>query len=131
MHAAIRTQELRKVYETKAAVDGLDLDVPKGSFFGFLGPNGAGKTTAIRMLMGVAPPTSGSIELLGMPTPANSLLVKAKIGLVPAESLLFDHLTGLEAELAKEINRPSDVIDDDSYVVHPFERHVSNLQGVV
>ena len=46
MHAAIRTQELRKVYGTKAAVDGLDLDVPKGSFFGFLGPNGAGKTTA-------------------------------------------------------------------------------------
>jgi ABC-type multidrug transport system ATPase subunit len=83
MHAAIRTQELRKVYGTKAAVDGLDLDVPKGSFFGFLGPNGAGKTTAIRMLMGVAPPTSGSIELPGMPTPANSLLVKAKIGLVP------------------------------------------------
>jgi ABC-type multidrug transport system ATPase subunit len=83
------------------------------------------------MLMGVAPPTSGSIELLGMPTPANSLLVKAKIGLVPDESLLFDHLTGLETELAKEINRPSDVIDDDSYVVHPFERHVSNLQGVV
>ena len=35
----------------------------------------------------------------------------------------------LEAELAKEINRPSEVIDDDSYVVHPFERHVSNLQG--
>ena len=37
----------------------------------------------------------------------------------------------LKAELAKEINRPSEVIDDDSYVVHPFERHLSNLQGVV
>src|SRR5436305_11006580 len=37
----------------------------------------------------------------------------------------------LEAELAKEIDRPSEVIDDDSYVVHPFERHVSNLQVVV
>ena len=83
MHAAIRTQELRKVHGTKAAVDGLDLDVPKGSFFGFLGPNGADKTTAIRIFMGVVSPTSGSIELLGMPTPANSLLVKAKIGLVP------------------------------------------------
>jgi ABC-2 type transport system ATP-binding protein len=46
MHAAIHTQELRKVYKTKAALDGLDLDVPKGSSFGFLGPNGAGKTTA-------------------------------------------------------------------------------------
>ena len=130
MHAAIRTQELRKVYGTKAAVDGLDLDVPKGSFFGFLGPNGAGKTTAIRMLMGVAPPTSGSIELLGMPTPRKQSLGQGE-NRVGDESLLFDHLTGLEAELAKEINRPSDVIDDDSYVVHPFERHVSNLQGVV
>lgn len=37
----------------------------------------------------------------------------------------------LEAEFAKEINRPSEVIDDDSYVVHPFERHGSNLQGVI
>src|SRR5262249_61168026 len=37
----------------------------------------------------------------------------------------------LEAELAKEINRPSEVIDNDSYVVHPFERHVSNLQDVI
>ncbi len=96
MHFAIRTRDLRKLYGTKAAVDGLDLDVPQGSFFGFLGPNGAGKTTTIRMLMGLAPPTSGSIELLGLPMPENGLPVKRKIGLVPDESLLFDHLTGLE-----------------------------------
>jgi len=93
---AIRTHNLRKVYGTKAAVDGLDLDVPRGCFFGFLGPNGAGKTTTIRMLMGLAPPTSGSIELLGLPMPENSLEAKGKIGLVPDESLLFDHLTGPE-----------------------------------
>ena len=55
-----------------------------------------GKTTTIRMLMGLAPPTSGSIELLGLPMPEHSLEVKGKIGLVPDESLLFDHLTGLE-----------------------------------
>jgi ABC-2 type transport system ATP-binding protein len=77
-------------------VDGLDLEVPRGSFFGFLGPNGAGKTTTIRMLMGLAPPTSGSIELLGLPMPEHALEVKGKIGLVPDESLLFDHLTGFE-----------------------------------
>jgi ABC-2 type transport system ATP-binding protein len=94
--AAIQTRNLRKVYGTKAAVDGLDLDVPRGCFFGFLGPNGAGKTTTIRMLMGLAPPTSGTIELLGLPMPENSLQAKGKIGLVPDESLLFDHLTGLE-----------------------------------
>jgi len=94
--AAIRTTNLRKVYGTKSAVDGLNLDVPRGCFFGFLGPNGAGKTTTIRMLMGLAPPTSGSIELLGLPMPEHSLEAKSKIGLVPDDSLLFDHLTGLE-----------------------------------
>jgi ABC-2 type transport system ATP-binding protein len=96
MFAAISIGNLRKVYGTKAAVDGLDLEVPRGSFFGFLGPNGAGKTTTIRMLMGLAPPTSGSIELLGLPMPEHALEVKGKIGLVPDESLLFDHLTGFE-----------------------------------
>jgi ABC-2 type transport system ATP-binding protein len=96
MFAAISISNLRKVYGTKAAVDGLDLEVPRGSFFGFLGPNGAGKTTTIRMLMGLAPPTSGSIELLGLPMPEHALEVKGKIGLVPDESLLFDHLTGFE-----------------------------------
>ena len=48
------------------------------------------------MLMGLAPPTSGSIELLGLPMPEHALEVKGKIGLVPDESLLFDHLTGFE-----------------------------------
>jgi ABC-2 type transport system ATP-binding protein len=93
---AILVRNLRKVYGSKAAVDGLDLEVPRGCFFGFLGPNGAGKTTTIRMLMGLAPPTSGSIELLGMPMPERAVEIKARIGLVPDESLLFDHLTGGE-----------------------------------
>jgi ABC-2 type transport system ATP-binding protein len=93
---AIRTEYLRKIYGSKAAVDGLNLQVPRGCFFGFLGPNGAGKTTTIRMLMGLAPPTSGRIELLGMPMPEQAEEIKSKIGLVPDESLLFDHLTGFE-----------------------------------
>jgi len=93
---AIQVQNLRKLYGEKAAVDGLNLSVPQGCFFGFLGPNGAGKTTTIRMLMGVAQPTSGSIELLGLPMPAQGQQIKQQIGLVPDESLLFDHLTGGE-----------------------------------
>lgn len=93
---AIRVQGLRKVYGGKAAVDGLDLEVPRGSFFGFLGPNGAGKTTTIRMLMGLAPPTSGTIELLGLPMPERAQEIKQRIGVVPDESLLFDRLTGGE-----------------------------------
>lgn len=93
---AIAVRDLRKVYGTKAAVDGLNLTVPQGCFFGFLGPNGAGKTTTIRMLMGLAPPTSGTIELLGLPMPEKEVDIKQRIGLVPDETLLFDHLTGLE-----------------------------------
>jgi ABC-2 type transport system ATP-binding protein len=93
---AIAVRDLRKVYGTKAAVDGLTLTVPRGCFYGFLGPNGAGKTTTIKMLMGVAPPTSGEIDILGLPMPASDVEVKSRIGLVPDESLLFDHLTGVE-----------------------------------
>src|SRR5882724_10668337 len=111
---AIEIRDLRKVYGDKAAVDGLTLTVPQGCFFGFLGPNGAGKTTTIKMLMGLAPPTSGTIRLLGLPMPQESLAIKRQIGLVPDESLLFDHLTGgefiefvgrvygLERKMAKE-----------------------------
>ena len=93
---AIEVENLRKVYGSKAAVDGLSLTVPCGSFFGFLGPNGAGKSTTIRMLTGLIPPTSGSIKLLGMPLETQELEIKRHIGLVPDESLLFDRLTGGE-----------------------------------
>ncbi|MDX2268315.1 MAG: ABC transporter ATP-binding protein [Bryobacter sp.] len=91
---------MRKVYGTKVAVDNLNLRVPMGCFYGFLGPNGAGKTTTIKMLMGVAQPSSGEMFLLGEPIgpdqPAATLDAKQQIGLVPDETLLFDHLTGVE-----------------------------------
>jgi ABC-2 type transport system ATP-binding protein len=93
---AIEVQNLRKLYGSKAAVDGLTFSVPRRCFFGFLGPNGAGKTTTIKMLMGLAPPSSGAIQLLGLSMPEHALEIKRLIGLVPDESLLFDHLTGGE-----------------------------------
>jgi ABC-2 type transport system ATP-binding protein len=93
---AILVRDLRKLYGLKAAVDGVDLEVPCGSFFGFLGPNGAGKSTTIRMLTGLIPADSGSIEILGLPLPERELEIKRRIGLVPDESLLFDRLTGAE-----------------------------------
>jgi ABC-2 type transport system ATP-binding protein len=94
--AAIRVHELRKVYGNKAAVDGLNLHVPRGCFYGFLGPNGAGKTTTIKLLMGLATPTSGEIEIFGHLLPEGEMDVKARIGLVPDETLLFEQLTGIE-----------------------------------
>jgi ABC-2 type transport system ATP-binding protein len=84
------------VYGGQAAVDGLDLDVPRGSFFGFLGQNGAGKSTTIRILTGLIPADSGEVEILGMKMPGEDVEIKRRIGLVPDESLLFDRLTGAE-----------------------------------
>src|SRR5476651_242783 len=96
MSPAISVRDLRKSYGLKPAVDGVNLEVPRGSFFGFLGPNGAGKSTTIRMLTGLIPADSGSIEILGFRLPEQELEIKKHIGLVPDESLLFDRLTGAE-----------------------------------
>jgi ABC-2 type transport system ATP-binding protein len=96
MSPAILVHDLKKSYGSKPAVDGVNLEIPRGSFFGFLGPNGAGKSTTIRMLTGLIPADSGAIEILGMTLPAQELEIKKRIGLVPDESLLFDRLTGAE-----------------------------------
>ncbi len=93
---AIEIVDLHKIYNGVHAVDGLTVTVPQGSFFGFLGPNGAGKTTTIKVLMGLAQPDSGSVRILGLPMPQESLAIRKIIGLVPDDSLLFDYLTGQE-----------------------------------
>jgi len=62
---AIRTQELAKRYGSITALAGLTMTIPRGDVFGFLGPNGAGKTTAVKLLLGLTPPTAGHAEVLG------------------------------------------------------------------
>jgi ABC-2 type transport system ATP-binding protein len=94
--SAILVRDLRKSYGSKPAVNGVDLEVPRGSFFGFLGPNGAGKSTTIRILTGLIPADSGYVEILGLRPAEAELEIKRRIGLVPDESLLFDRLTGAE-----------------------------------
>jgi ABC-2 type transport system ATP-binding protein len=63
--AALRCRGLVKHYGDVKAVDGIDLEVPRGTCFGLLGPNGAGKTTTLEMIEGLTPPTAGRIELFG------------------------------------------------------------------
>ena len=91
---AIETAGLTRRFGAQAAVDGLDLRVPRGSFYGFLGENGAGKSTTISMLTGVLEPTSGSMRVLG--AAAEGAALKRRIGVVPDGLLLFDRLTGRE-----------------------------------
>ena len=63
---AIETHGLRKAFGDFVAVDGIDLAVPRGSFYGFLGPNGAGKSTTIKCLTGLLKPTGGTFRLLNI-----------------------------------------------------------------
>ena len=65
MSLCVSVQDLTKAYPAHTAVDHLTMSVPEGSVFGFLGPNGAGKTTTVRMVLGFARPTSGSVTVLG------------------------------------------------------------------
>jgi ABC-2 type transport system ATP-binding protein len=62
---AIRTHELAKRYGNITALASLTMTIPRGDVFGFLGPNGAGKTTAVKLLLGLTPPSSGHAEVLG------------------------------------------------------------------
>jgi ABC-2 type transport system ATP-binding protein len=93
---ALETRDLRKQFGDLAAVDGIDLAVPRGSFYGFLGPNGAGKSTTIKCLTGLLRPTGGTFRILGLDPLADPLAVKRKIGVVPEDLALFDRLTGDE-----------------------------------
>src|SRR5260370_17659611 len=63
---AVATHDLTRVFGQKVAVDHLNLTVRRGEFFGFLGPNGAGKSTSIKMMVGLLPPTSGSVWVGGV-----------------------------------------------------------------
>jgi ABC-2 type transport system ATP-binding protein len=90
---AIETTALHKDYGELRAVDGLELRVPRGAIYGFLGRNGAGKTTTIRMLAGLARPTSGSLRVLGLDPQAQRTEVLARTGFV-IDKLLPSSMTG-------------------------------------
>jgi len=79
--AAIATSGLTKTYGPVTALAGLTMSVPRGEVFGFLGPNGAGKTTAVKLLLGLARPTSGTATVLG--APAGDPSARKRIGYLP------------------------------------------------
>jgi ABC-2 type transport system ATP-binding protein len=96
MSAAIRTTALTKRYGEKAALDSVDLVVEEGSVFGFLGPNGAGKTTTLRMLTGLARPTSGAVQILGHDVASAGNPVRAEIGFLPDVPGFYEWMTAEE-----------------------------------
>ena len=102
--AAIETTGLAKRYGTTTALAGLTMRVPAGHVFGFLGPNGAGKTTAVKLLLGLARPTSGDATVLG--APLGDRATRRRIGYLPELFRYQAWLTardvlGLHASLAE------------------------------
>jgi ABC-2 type transport system ATP-binding protein len=87
---------LGKRFGDLVAVKGVDLDVPRGSFFGLVGPNGAGKTTTLSMVTGLLRPDAGQAFVLGRDVWSDPVAAKRLLGLLPDGLRLFDRLTGLQ-----------------------------------
>ena len=98
MSLAIETHQLTRYFDSFCAVNGIDLKVDQGTFYGFLGPNGAGKSTTIKMLTGLLAPSDGQMLVLGknMRDQRDALEVKRRVGVIPEDLALFDNLTARE-----------------------------------
>jgi ABC-2 type transport system ATP-binding protein len=92
----IDTKGLSKTYNGVAALDSLNLQVPKNSIFGFLGPNGAGKTTAIKLLLGLTRPTSGGGAIFGQDIVQDSVEIRKRIGYLAQDPRFYEHMTARE-----------------------------------
>lgn len=90
----IETTGLSKRFGHQLAVDGVDLAVPRGSVFGFLGPNGSGKTTTIRLMLGLAAASSGSVRLLGQEMPGQLREVLPRVGALVEGPAFYPFLSG-------------------------------------
>ncbi len=93
---AVVARGLKKRYGSFEAVRGIDFAAEERSCFGFLGPNGAGKTTTMRMISCVAPPSDGTLSVLGLPVAENARTIKERMGVVPQENNLDEEVSVLE-----------------------------------
>ncbi len=96
---SIRTENLTKIYKvgwgrTQLGLDNLSLDVTEGQIFGLVGPNGSGKTTALKLLLGLVFPTSGTGEVMGLPLGSSEY--KQRVGYLPEGPYFYEHLTAPE-----------------------------------
>ncbi len=89
MSAAIVLDSVTKRFGQTTAVDGLSLEVPTGSIYGFIGPNGSGKTTTLRMIMHILLPDSGTVEVLG---DRSTVAARDRVGYLPEERGLYKQM---------------------------------------
>ena len=103
---AIKTDKLTKYYGTARGIDGLDLCVEEGEFFGFIGPNGAGKSTTVRTLLGLIFPTSGSASVLGYDIFRDRQKILENTGYLPSEVSFYQGMRVKDAlKLSADLRR--------------------------
>jgi drug efflux transport system ATP-binding protein len=95
-HLAIVVRGLVKRFGDFTAVAGIDFDVRRGEIFGLLGPNGSGKTTTIRMMLGLVPPTAGTVQVLGIPVTQHPEKIRPRVGYMAQRFSLYNDLTVLQ-----------------------------------
>src|SRR3954468_3829654 len=94
---AIQVRGLRKAYDGREAVRGIDFAVRRGEVFGLLGPNGAGKTTTVEILEGYRDRSAGDVRVLGMDPGERAVELRERIGIVLQSCGIYRHLTVREA----------------------------------
>ena len=104
---AITAENLVKYYGKARGIDGLNLEVETGDFFGFIGPNGAGKSTTVRTLLGLISPTSGKAQVLGMDIRKNNRAILERVGYLPSDTAFYNgmkvrEILKLSADLRKK-----------------------------
>lgn len=95
-HPALEAKGVSKVFGDRKALDGVSFSVPQGAFLSIFGPNGAGKSTLLRVLSTLARPTAGSIHVQGFDALEDPDKVRACIGVVSHQPMLYPDLTALE-----------------------------------
>jgi len=92
----LKTTNLTKMYGNKRAVDGVNMEIERGSIYGFIGKNGAGKTTLMRIVCGLAAQTSGQVEMFGQSDPEQLSKQRTKIGSMIEMPSLYKNLTAVQ-----------------------------------
>jgi ABC-2 type transport system ATP-binding protein len=128
---AVLLRGLRKAFTNVVAVDGLDLDVPRGECFGLLGPNGAGKTTTIEICEGLTAPDEGAVEVLGLNWRSNSVELRQRIGIQLQETQFPEKLTVEETlNLFRSFYRRGIAVDESIKTAQLDEKRRSRVGGL-
>jgi ABC-2 type transport system ATP-binding protein len=133
MGLAINLKGITKVYPGITALDGIDLQVKRGTIHGFIGPNGAGKSTTMKIIAGLIPPTAGSVEVDGIDALKNPKELSGRIGLLPEQPPLY---YGMKVEdylkFCQDINDLSDstALDREALLNKIIDRcRLSDVKG--